>query len=125
MDTNAKSSTELLIYFGFDQNSARTVAAAAAINKLTFSDISAWIEHIDASTTIRNPCGFLRAVIQSGDLPPQTSRQRRTSRPQADLLYLTICPDCHCSPCLCNWDIDTETLGEYRARLTTGKGGKT
>lgn len=66
----------LLFAFGFTTRDAARIAERALANDLNLTDIQAWIDEAQRSTSLNNPLGFVRARLQSGDKVP--------SRPAAD-----------------------------------------
>ena len=75
---------QVLNDFGFTARDAKRIAERAQKNGLSLADIQAWIDEAQASTSLHNPLGFVRARLQDGDrLPPaarpdchQTNRRR-------------------------------------------------
>jgi len=107
---------ELLEGFGYDTHTAHLVALQAHKHNLTLEDVAAWIAEATYSRTVRNPRGFVRARIRSGDKPPAPDASRSRHFPASTYLTAVFCPDCQARPCICDWDPDEETLTDFRER---------
>lgn len=94
--------TGILQDFGFTKRDANKIAQQAYQNDLTVDDVQAWIDEAETSTSIYNPCGFVRARIEDGDkLPPRAAadcHHRRRYKYGSQF----ICPRCGARPCMCN-----------------------
>lgn len=94
--------TDLLQGFGFTRRDARKIAQKARENDLTLTDVQAWIDEADASTSLTNPQGFVRARIQDGDKAPPRSTVGLPHHRRYKYGSRFTCPRCGAAPCLCN-----------------------
>lgn len=147
MPVQESPTSELLTAFGYDSRIVRLLTLLAYENKLSHADLVTWIDHINASQSIRNPQGFLRSVITRGDKPARApsinkdmheqSEQAREQYPDYNIaarlmantpppsLTRYICSQCNALPCLCDWDPNLETRDEFRARFRSRQGENT
>ncbi|MBA7671060.1 hypothetical protein ES703_79211 [subsurface metagenome] len=108
---------DILENFGYDSHTAHLVADQARKHDLTLADVVTWIREARTSKTIRNPRGFVRARIRSGDKPPAPEASRSTHLDRHRYVSPALCPNCQARPCVCDWDPDEETLADFRERI--------
>lgn len=68
---NANGTIALLKAFGFTARDAKKITRQVEKNGLAIEDVQAWIDEAQASTSLNNPLGFVRARLQDGDKLPQ------------------------------------------------------
>lgn len=77
MRNNMDAVLTLLTAFGFTAAAAKIIAQQAYNHGLTTPDVQAWINEAQASTSLTNPLGFVRARLQAGETLPERSLDDR------------------------------------------------
>jgi hypothetical protein len=71
---------QLLSDFGFETADSQAIAEEALEAGLTEEDVEGWIEYVRRQENLKNPKGFLRARLRSGEEPPWEEDQHDPDR---------------------------------------------
>lgn len=87
--------TEILTAFGFTAGDAKKIAVQVEENGLSLEDVQAWIDEAQASNSLHNPHGFVRARLQDGDKMPslQPLERRHVHRQRYKTQFSHAYPD--------------------------------